>query len=154
MRHRFVAGLGIAFLAIAGCSNQVSPPADRSASSPSQPVATTPTSGGGTIPPGTYTADIPEGVEAQAGTWTMEVTGNAITWTHPEGMTFSPGELLEVTGSRIVFAADPACPDQDDPTEGAYQWEANGRELSFTVESDSCAGRRDTLTSATWDLAP
>jgi hypothetical protein len=140
VRRHSVAWLGTAFLAIAGCSSTASPAAT--------------TVGATTIPPGTYTADIPEGVEAASGTWTMQVTEDAITWTHPEGQIFSPGDVVEVTSDRIVFASDPACPDQDEPTEGTYQWEVVGSELSFTVESDSCAGRRDTLTSATWELAP
>ena len=153
MRHGFAAWVGIALLVIAGCSSAASPP-DGSTPSPSL-AATTGTSGGAsTIPPGTYTADIPEGVEAHPGTWRMEVTENAISWTNPDGVTFSPGEVLEVTSDRIVFAADPACPDQEEPTDGAYGWEVAGNELSFTVESDSCAGRRDTLTAAAWELAP
>ena len=108
------------------------------------------------IPPGTYTAEIPEGVEAAPGRWRMEVTGSGIVWTNPEsGSTFSPGEVVELTSTRIVFAPDPGCPDQEgEPTEGSYEWSWDGGQLRFTLESDSCLGRRDTLTTAPWEPTP
>jgi hypothetical protein len=108
------------------------------------------------IPPGRYTAEIPEGVEASSGRWTMEVTRDAISWTNPEtGSTFSPGDVVELTSTRIVFAPDPACPDQEgEPTQGSYEWSWDGGQLRFTLESDSCLGRRDTLTTAPWEPTP
>lgn len=129
-----------------------------SPASASQPTATTTGSSAGAnlIPAGTYTAEIPEGVEAAPGRWTMEVTQDLILWTNPEtGSTFSPGEVVEVTNTRIVFAPDSGCPDQGgEPAEGSYDWSWDGVQLSFTLESDSCLGRRDTLTSAPWEQAP
>jgi hypothetical protein len=108
------------------------------------------------IPPGTYMAEIPEGVEAAPGKWTMVVTPDGMVWTNPEtGSVFSPGEVVKLTSTTIVFAPDPGCPDQDgEPTEGSYGWSWDGGQLSFTLESDSCLGRRDTLTTAPWEPMP
>jgi hypothetical protein len=137
-----------------GSSLVSSSPSPASAS----PTTATTASSSGTnlIPPGRYTAEIPEGVEASSGRWTMEVTQDAILWTNPEtGSTFSPGEVVEVTSTRIVFAPDPGCPDQvGEPTEGSYEWSWGGGQLSFTLESDSCLGRSDTLTTAPWEPTP
>ena len=106
----------------------------------------------GLLPLGTYTAEVPPGVETAPGIWTMQVTDEGITWVNPEtGASFSPGDVVEVTPTTIVFAADPACPDQEGtPTPGTYEWQSDGVQLRFTVVSDSCAGRSDTLTSAPW----
>ena len=128
-----------------------------SPASASPPMATTGSSGGtNLIPQGRYAAEIPEGVEASSGRWTMEVTRDAISWTNPEtGSTFSPGDVVELTSTTIVFAPDPACPDQEgEPTQGSYEWSWDGSQLRFTLESDSCLGRRDTLTTAPWEPTP
>ena len=128
-----------------------------SPASASPPMATSGSSPGtDLIPPGRFTAEIPEGVEASPGRWTMEITQDEIVWTNPEtGSTFSPGDVVEVTSTRIVFAPDPGCPDQEgEPTQGTYEWYWEGGQLSFTLESDSCLGRRDTLTAAPWEAAP
>jgi hypothetical protein len=139
----------------------VSSPANTSASASSTPGATSTSSPAASevtslLPLGTYTAEIPAGVEAAPGQWRMEITNDGITWLNPEtGASFSPGDLVEVTSTTIVFAADPGCPDQGGtPTNGTYQWHTDGEQLVFTVDSDSCAGRSDTLTSAPWELAP
>jgi hypothetical protein len=156
MTFRITAWLGVAALLVAGCSNATPSQGEESASA-SPPMATTGSSGGtNLIPSGTYTADIPEGVEAAPGQWTMEVTPDGIVWTNPETRTtFSPGEVVEVTSTGIVFAPDPQCPDQEgEPTEGSYEWSWDGGQLSFTLESDSCLGRRDTLTTAPWEPTP
>lgn len=157
MTSRTRAWLGIAALLVAGCSSAASSQGEESSASASPPMATTGSSGGtNLIPPGRYTAEIPEGVEAAPGQWTMEVTRDEILWTNPEtGSIFSPGEVVEVTSTRIVFAPDPGCPDQEgEPTEGSYEWSWDGGQLSFTLESDSCLGRRDTLTTAPWEPTP
>ena len=81
----------------------------------------------------------------------MEVAADGITWTNPQnGATFSPGEVTEITSITIVFAADPGCPDQQSPTAGTYDWRVDAGQLIFTLVSDSCAGRRDTLTPSPW----
>ena len=155
MTSRTMAWLGVALVVVAGCSNA-------SASSTQTPLATASpvasavsSSAMGLIPQGRYTAEIPEGVEAAPGLWTMEIGPEGITWTNPgTGAVFSPGDVVEVTDTSIVFAPDTTCPDQDAPTEGTYAWSLDGTHLRFTVESDSCLGRRDTLVSAPWELSP
>ena len=156
MTARAMAWLGIAALLVAGCSNGASSQSEASSASAAPPSATTEPSGGtGLIPAGRYTADIPEGVEAAPGHWAMTIGADGIVWNNPEtGATFSPGDVVEVTSTKIVFAPDPQCPGQDEPTEGTYEWSWDGQLLRFTVESDSCLGRRDTLATAPWELAP
>ena len=156
MTIRTTAWLGIAALVVAGCSNATPSQVEASADvSPSMATAGS-SDAANLIPSGTYTAEVPEGVEASPGLWTMRVTPDGITWTNPEThATFSPGEVVEVTSSGIVFAPDPQCPDQaGEPTEGTYEWSMDGGQLSFTLESDSCTGRSDTLTAAPWELTP
>lgn len=155
MTFRTTAWLGIAALLVAGCSGATASPAEESAGA-SPPLATSGSSEStDLIPSGTYTAEIPEGVEAAPGQWTMDVGPDGIVWTHPGGSTFSPGDVVEVTSNGIVFAADPQCPDQDgEPTEGSYEWSWDGEQLTFTLQSDSCPGRRDTLTTAPWEPTP
>ena len=141
----------MAALLVAGCANAASPSEAQSAGA-SQPVATTQGSGTDLIPPGRYTTELPAGLEGAPGLWQMDITPEAITWTSPEGNSFSPGEVVEVTTTTIVFAPDPECPDQaGEPTEGSYEWSVDGGQLTFTLVSDSCAGRRDTLTAAPWE---
>jgi hypothetical protein len=151
MSFRTTALLGMTALLVAGCASAVSPSEGQSAGA-SQPVATTQASGTNTIPPGRYLAELPAGLEGAPGLWQMDITPEAVTWTSPEGNSFSPGDLVEVTATRIVFAPDPECPDQaGEPTEGTYEWSVDGGQLSFTLVSDSCAGRRDTLTAVPWE---
>lgn len=148
--------LGLAALVVAGCSSVPPPRAGEESAGVSPSVETTGSSvNADVIPPGTYTADVPAGVEAASGQWTMEIGADSIVWTHPEGHSLSPGDVLEMTSTEIVFAADPGCPDQGgEPTDGRYEWSWDGEAVSFTLDSDSCAGRRDTLTSAPWQLEP
>lgn len=155
MTHGVTAFLGTAVLLVAGCSNAASSPSRAPSAGVPSPATSRAASGGTSlIPPGRYTAEIPEGLEAAPGIWTMEVTPEAITWTNPGGTSFSPGELVEVTSTTIVFGPDPGCPDQEGgPTEGAYTWSVDGGQLTFTFASDSCLGRRDTLTAAPWEPA-
>ena len=106
----------------------------------------------GLIPAGTYAAEVPAGGEAAPGRWMMQLESSGILWTNPEnGSTFSPGTVTKITDDTIVFGADPGCPDQGgSPTPGTYTWQVSAGQLRFTFVSDSCAGRRDTLSTAPW----
>jgi hypothetical protein len=108
------------------------------------------------IPAGSYSAEVPAGSEAAPGKWLMKVSAAGIEWTNPEnGSTFSPGAILEITGSSLVLAADPGCPDQTQgATTGSYDYRKEGSTFVFALVSDSCAGRRDTLTSSPWSPQP
>jgi hypothetical protein len=155
MTFRRTAWLGIAGLVFAGCSSTTQSQGEESAGVIPSMATTESSVSADVILPGTYTADIPAGVAAAPGEWTMEVGPDSIVWIHPEGQRFSPGDVVEMTSAGIVFAADPSCPDQGgEPTEGSYEWSWDGDQLRFTLDSDSCTGRRDTLTRAPWELAP
>jgi hypothetical protein len=107
------------------------------------------------IPAGTYAAEVPVGAEAAPGRWVMQLDSSGILWTNPEnGSRFSPGTVTAITNDTIVFAPDPGCPDQGgSPTPGTYTWKLDAGQLRFTFGSDSCAGRRDTLSTAPWTPA-
>jgi hypothetical protein len=103
---------------------------------------------------GTWVATIPSGVNAAPGEWKLTVAAGGWTFTHPDGHTFSPGAVKEVTASEIVLAADPECPvEAGTPTDGRYRWNVDGTSLTLKVTSDSCQDRIDTLTSDTWSLS-
>jgi hypothetical protein len=155
--HRTASGLLVVATMLASCSSvtdggsaQVSRTADPSL--PSAPSA----SAASLLPLGRYVAEVPPGVEAAPGTWRMTITENGITWVNPlTGSSFSPGDVLDVSSTTIVLAPDPQCPDQGaDATTGTYGWEFDGSVLTFALEADSCAGRRDTLTAAPWTITP
>jgi hypothetical protein len=151
--------LMITTLVVAGCSTGASSPTGDQSPSPAAPSGT-PTAEPSTaaidvtalIPAGTYAAEVPAGREAAPGRWVMKLDSSGILWTNPEnGTTFSPGTVSEVTNDTIVFAPDPGCPGQGGaPTPGTYTWKLDAGHLRFTFISDSCAGRRDTLSTAPW----
>jgi hypothetical protein len=173
-------GVAVASWLIAGCSSVAPSPASRTSSAPATPVVTpapatprvtaaaapTPvvTSAPTTVaidvtaflPAGTYSAEVPAGLEAGPGTWTLEIGPDGLMWTNPEnGATFSPGRVVELTSSTIVLGPDSGCPGQDGgPTAGTYEWQLDAGQLAFTLVSDSCAGRSDTLTASPWTLVP
>jgi hypothetical protein len=167
-----VVGVAVASWLIAGCSSVASSPASPTSVAPASPsvtaapataslaVTSAPTTDAidltAFIPAGSYSAEVPAGLEAAPGTWTLEVAADGLMWTNPEnGATFSPGEVVELTSSTIVLGPDPGCPGQDPaPTAGTYQWQLNAGQLAFTLVSDSCAGRSDTLTASPWTLVP
>ena len=104
---------------------------------------------------GTYTATIPSGVNAAPGAWKLTVTASGVNFTRPDGQSFSPGAIEELSANEIVLAPDPGCPTQEGtPTEGRYLWNRNGDALTLEVVSDSCQDRIDTLTSSEWSLNP
>jgi len=158
-----IVGVAIGTWMIAGCSNAAAPPPTGTPAAPATaPIAVTNAPStmaidvSAFIPAGSYSADIPAGLEAAPGTWTMRIDAAGLTWTNPEtGATFTPGKVEDVTNSTIVFAPDPACPGQGgSATAGTYQWQLDAGQLAFTVLSDSCAGRRDTLTATPWTQVP
>lgn len=104
------------------------------------------------IPAGRYSMEMPTGAEAAPGTWLIEVSPGGIEWTNPEnGSRFSPGKILEVTATTLVFGADPGCPDQSSgATSGSYTYTKEGNNFVFALVADSCAGRRDTMILAPW----
>ena len=103
---------------------------------------------------GTYTATIPSGVNAAPGKWKLTVDGGGLTFTHPDGHSFSPGSVKAITANEIVIAPDPGCPVQEGaPTDGRYRWSLEGTSLTLEVISDSCQDRIDTLTSSEWSLS-
>lgn len=123
------------------------------ACSSSAPSSAPPTAGVA-LPQGTYTATIPSGVNAAPGKWKLAVTASGLMYTHPEGHSFSPGLVEEITATEIVLAPDPGCPVQEGtPTSGRYHWSVEGTSLTFEVISDSCQDRIDTLTSSEWSLS-
>jgi hypothetical protein len=90
-------------------------------------------------------------VNAAPGEWTLTVDAGGWTFTHPDGHSFSPGAVKEVTAAEVILAADPKCPVQvGTPTDGRYRWSVDGRSLTLEVISDSCQDRIDTLTSDSW----
>ena len=158
--------LMITTLAVAGCSTGALSPTGGQSPSPAAPTGTP--SAGTTaepsrapidvtalIPTGTYAAEVPAGREAAPGRWVMQLDSSGILWTNPgNGARFSPGTVTELTNDTIVFAPDPGCPDQGgSPTPGTYTWKLDAGQLRFTFVSDSCAGRRDTLSTAPWTPA-
>ena len=172
-----VVGAAIASWLIAGCSSMTSSPASQPSRAPAtgpaagtaSPLVTAAPAGAATgapttagldvtafLPAGSYSADVPAGLEAAPGLWKLEIAADGLMWTNPEnGATFSPGKVVEVTSSTIVLGPDPGCPDQvGGPTAGTYGWLLDGGQLTLTLVSDSCAGRRDTLTASPWTLVP
>jgi hypothetical protein len=155
--------LMVTALVVVGCSTGASSPTGNRSPSPAASTGV-PTVGPTTepspapidvtplIPAGAYAAEVPAGVEAAPGRWVMELKSSGILWTNPEnGSTFSPGTVTEITKDTIVFGPDPGCPDQGgSPTPGTYKWAVEAGQLRFTFVSDSCAGRRDTLSTAPW----
>ena len=146
---------------IAGCSStSPSPGGQASSSTPSSAAPGSATTAAvdvtAFLPAGSYSVEIPAGMEAAPGRWVLEIAAGGLMWTNPEnGARFSPGTVVEVTSSTLVLGPDPACPDQvGAPTAGTYRWQRNAGQLSFTLVSDSCAGRRDTLIAAPWTLVP
>jgi hypothetical protein len=142
-----------------GCGRTGSPtaqPASSAVPSGPAPTATTTSSppagiGAGADLIGTYVATIPEGVNASPGEWTLTVDAGAVTFTRPDGQSFSPGAVKELTAGEITLAADPGCPVQTGtPTDGRYRWAVDGTTLTLTLISDSCQDRIDTLTTGTW----
>jgi hypothetical protein len=83
------------------------------------------------------------------------VSAGAVSLTRPDGQSFSPGAVEELTANEIVVSPDPACPTQEGtPTEGRYRWSREGDTLRLEVVSDSCQDRIDTLTSSEWSVNP
>jgi len=163
MTRRIVTGAAIAsLLTLAVACTSASPGASPSlaAGSESAPasVAASPSplpSDPGALLFGSWTATLPEGVNAEPGTWTLTVTANDLRFTRPDGQSFSPGALVELTASEVVLAADAGCPTQTGtPTEGRYGWTRDGDAVTFEVVSDSCQDRIDTLTTSSWTLKP
>lgn len=102
---------------------------------------------------GTYGATIPSGVNASPGKWTLTVAADKVVFTRPDGQSFSPGAVEEISANELVLAPDPGCTvQQGTPTEGRYRWTLKGEALRFEVVSDSCQDRIDTLTSREWSL--
>ena len=103
---------------------------------------------------GTYIATIPSGVNASPGVWKLTLAASGVTFRRPDGQSFSPGAVKEITANEIVLAADPGCPVQEGaPTDGRYRWTVDGTSLTLAVISDSCQDRIDTLTSSEWTLS-
>jgi len=142
---------------VAACSSSAptiaQPTAGVVPAAPSVSASVSPTSSGidSGLPDGTYAATIPSGVNAAPGVWKLTITASEVMFTHPEGHSFSPGFVEEITATEVVFAPDPACPAQEGtPTSGRYGWSAEGTSLIFEVISDSCHDRIDTLTPSAW----
>jgi hypothetical protein len=137
--------------AAASAPATASVPASAPASASQGPVASDPAA----LLYGTYTATIPSGVNAAPGNWRLLVAADAVSFTPPDGHSFSPGAVEEITATEIVLAPDPGCPTQSGtPTEGRYGWTREGDVLKLEVVSDSCRDRSDTLTSSEWSLNP
>jgi hypothetical protein len=151
----FAAMASVMVIAI-GCSGST-PSSSGVLSSASEPATASPASSAGapgTDLEGTYTATIPSGVNAAPGTWRLSMAAGGWMFTHPDGNTFSPGSVVEITADEVVLAADPGCPGQaGTATEGSYRWSIEGTSLTFELVSDSCRDRIDTLTSSEWSLS-
>jgi hypothetical protein len=94
-------------------------------------------------------------VNAEPGTWGLTVTASEVSFRRPDGQSFSPGAVVDITANEIVLAADPGCPVQEGtPTEGRYRWSREGDALRLELVSDSCQDRIDTLTSGEWSMIP
>ncbi len=105
------------------------------------------------FPFGTYTATIPSGLNAAPGEWKLSVTATGMMFTHPDGHSFSPGSVEDVSATEVVFAPDPGCPVQEGtPTSGRYHWSVEGTSLAFEAIANSCQDRIDTLASSEWSL--
>jgi len=92
MRRLAVAGT-IASLVVAACATSTQPSAS--------PIATS-DAGAGLY--GAYTATIPEGVNASPGEWTLTITAGSVSFTRPDGQSFSPGAVQELTATEIALA--------------------------------------------------
>jgi hypothetical protein len=103
---------------------------------------------------GKYGTTIPADAGAPPGQWGLAIENGGLVFTHPEGRTFSPGTVEEVTATEIVLGPDPACPDQQTATAGRYRWNLDGDTLTFEEVSDSCRDRASTLTAEAWTLTP
>lgn len=143
-------------LGLAACGTS-SPPEPSAVTSPSvapsfaAPSAAAQASDQPALPYGTYSATIPSGVNASPGTWWLTVAEGSVTFTRPDGQSFSPGALEEITAEEIVLAPDLGCTaQQGTPTEGRYRWSREGAALRLEVVSDSCQDRIDTLTISEW----
>ena len=152
-----VAVIASAMVVAAGCST--SEPSSTGPLPPASAAATaSPASSAGAPAAtldGTYTATIPSGVNAAPGTWKLTISAGGWMFRHPDGHTFSPGAVTEITATEVVLAPDTGCPVQaGTPTEGRYRWSLEATTLTFEVESDSCQDRIDTLTSSEWSLSP
>jgi hypothetical protein len=144
-------------LLVAGCS-AAAPPSPTPTPQPTPTPAPSYTAVDPTsqLPAGKYEANITQsGLEAPPGVWKMDLSKDGIVWHNPyNGSVFSPGVIIEVTSSTIVFAPDPECPGQGGaPGTGTYDWKLDQGQLKFTVVSESCLGRRDTLITAPWTPA-
>ena len=152
MLRRVLAPAAIASLvALAtACTSSGTPSASSTASvsATRSPIASDPAD-----PYGSYSATIPAGVNADPGNWTLVIGPSEIRFYRPNGQTFTPGTLDEVTETEIVLSPDPGCTvQQGTATEGRYRWSREGDTLILEVVSDLCQDRIDTLTSSEWSL--
>ena len=150
MVRRVVASAAIASLVAAAtaCTSSSPPSASPSASVSATVIASVPAD-----PFGSYFAKIPSGLNAEPGTWTLVIGPDELRFYRPDGQTFTPGTLDEITETEIVLSPDPGCTvQQGTATEGRYRWSREADALSLEVVSDSCQDRIDTLTSSEWSL--
>jgi len=155
MLRRVLIVLAVASVAAVAtaCTPTASPAASPGAGSTPSPAAVASASGSPLY--GTYTATLPDGLNAAPGTWTLSIGPSGANFTHPDGHTFSPGAVQELTATEVVFAADAQCPVQSGtPTPGRYRWARAGATLTLDVVSDSCGDRIDTLTPSDWSVKP
>lgn len=93
--------------------------------------------------------------DTPVGDWQLTIDEESVAFVQPDGFEFSPGDVESVSGSKIVFAPDPACPTQEgDATEGRYQWAIEGAGLVITEVEDSCRDRAHLLTQGPWQVVP
>jgi hypothetical protein len=94
-------------------------------------------------------------VNAEPGTWGLTVTASEVSFRRPDGQSFSPGAVVDITASEIVLAPGPECTVQHGPpAEARYRWSRVGSALKFEVVSDPCQDLIDTLTSSEWSPTP
>ena len=158
-RFRVVVFVAIGALALAGCGGEQ--PSSSSTASESASVEASEsaaTSQGGPLAGspliGTFRTTVgANDFNTPTGDWQLRIDEAGMTFVQPDGFDFSPGDVVSVSASEVVFAADPECPTQEGiPTEGTYTWALDDA-LVFTVVSDTCRDRAALLTQAPWEPA-
>jgi hypothetical protein len=95
---------------------------------------------------------LPTGVP-NAGIWQLTLAHAFASFSSTgNGANFPLGPRAEITATRLIVTADPACPDlyPDKLTTGVYSYRLSGATLVFHLISDSCLDRAATLVSHPW----
>lgn len=107
----------------------------------------------GAFPAGSYALDIrPEdtGNSGNVGFWVLTFEADADFMATRNGTIAVQGNVL-VSNDQIIIrdlAGSFSCAPPTD--KGTYKWAVSGGQLSLTVVSDGCGGRRDALTAGAY----